>query len=52
MSVQSVVAEAVEWVGERVLLALLKAILDGDKDKAARLATAAAAKKAIRVGRP
>jgi hypothetical protein len=40
----------IDWVGEKAIVALIAAILDGDKDKAARLATAAAAKAAIRRG--
>jgi hypothetical protein len=38
----------IDWVGEKAIVALFGAILDGDKGKAARLATAAAAKAAIR----
>lgn len=46
------VADAIAWVGEKAIVALLQAILEGNRDKAARLATAAAAKAAIRRGRP
>ncbi len=45
------IADAVAWVGEKAIVALFGAILSGDRDKAARLATAAAAKAAIRRGK-
>jgi hypothetical protein len=47
-----IIADAVAWVGEKTLVALLRAVLEGDRDKAARLATAAAAKAAIRRSKP
>lgn len=45
-------SDVIAWIGEKAVIMLFKAILEGDRAKAARLATAAATKAARRRAKP